>query len=1697
MSIFDLHESILKEYRAYISSFLTISDDRIRGFVEDQLLIQNALWPDALIQLNPSYEMGSRISDLVLQGVLHPLCSEIFWDHRSHQSIQLYRHQEKAVQRALHREPFVVTSGTGSGKSLTYFIPIFDAVLRGSPETAKVHAIIVYPMNALVNSQFDGLKELADLYKKRTNKDMPVRFEKYTGQEGEEQRARIIRNPPHILLTNYVMLELMLVRPYERTFVDRTTTGLEFLVLDELHTYRGRQGADVALLIRRLRERCGNPHLICIGTSATMVARKEMGAEDRRRVVADFASKLFGLSVKPECVIEEQIRSVTSHGDPPTPEVLRRALGGPVPESTDQLLANPVTKWIEHTFGIEQEPDGGLRRRTPLCLAEGVQKLSKEVNLDEPTCEQRLRELFLKSTQLKLQDGSPLFAFKLHQFFSQGRTVYSTLEALPSRILTLEGQYYAKGDQGNRILYPLLFCRVCGQDYYSIYMNEESSTVTPREPGSDLISEGSLVPGYLMLTREDREHEWGLEYLPVEWLDQTGKVKRSYRKYIPHPLWVQSNGTFSTQSVKGAIKAWLLPHRFMLCLQCGEFYTGRDSEFRKLARLSSEGRSTTTTVLSVSALLHAETGGILDTARKILSFTDNRQDASLQAGHFNDFVKVSLIRGAIYAALGQYGDLRFDSIADRVLEKLGLPLGDVARNRDLDPESPQAREIWKTFGDLIEYRIYDDLRRGWRVVQPNLEQCGLLIVDYQGLDELCSDETKWRDLGPLKDLSVHRRLEILKVVLDYFRKKLAINADCLTEPYQQQLRRRVNQHINEQWGLDEQERLHTAERFLLGETDSRRPRQGLSLSERSLLGRYLCRTLELSPVSYSQWMRQLVKQLCIHGFLTRMTERDTEFTQLDPSVLIWRKGDGTPPPPDPIYSRQVQGPVYREIEKRANEFFRDFYQESARRLRGVEGREHTAQVKYENRRDREERFRRGTLSCLFCSPTMELGIDIADLQIVHMRNVPPTPANYAQRSGRAGRKGDPALVMTYCAAQSGHDQYFFRRREEMVAGAVRAPKLDLGNEDLIKAHIHAIWLAHVGLPLDNSIQDLLDLNLPGYPLKENVRRQVELSEVRLQDCLRECENVLQTCAPDFLLSGWYSETWLRETLQRAHEDFNKAFDRWRELYATAQNQWESANEILRHPIRDRQQRQAAERKRIEAERQKALLCNVGVSREESDFYPYRYLASEGFLPGYNFPRLPIRVFVPRGDGEFIARPRSLALTEFGPHNIIYHEGTRYQAGSLIPPPGGLEERRSLAKVCQVCGYFHPGIQVDICEHCQSRLDGSNSVIVPILEMGNVRTWRRDRITCDEEERLRYGYELTTHFAIPSGLDSRRRVTEAIVYDASNSPVLRLLYAPAATLYRINHGWRKSREDGFVINMATGEWLKRPDADEEDQGNGTAANEWGAVVRLYVRETQNILLIYPMQPEVYDTEEKMATLQYALQRGVEATFQIEESELATQRIGQGDHRAILFWEAAEGGVGVLRRLVEERDALSQVSRSALERCHFQLETGDDPKPDCSRACYECLLSYTNQHDHARLNRHLIFEVLGKVAESMTHPRMDGRSYEQQYQWLRSLTDSRSELERRFVDYIYQTKRRLPDDAQRPLKDYACIPDFFYEPNVCVFCDGSVHDEPQQRDTDERVRRDLKDRGYRVVVIRYDQNMDDQVLQYKDVFGEASP
>jgi very-short-patch-repair endonuclease len=459
--------------------------------------------------------------------------------------------------------------------------------------------------------------------------------------------------------------------------------------------------------------------------------------------------------------------------------------------------------------------------------------------------------------------------------------------------------------------------------------------------------------------------------------------------------------------------------------------------------------------------------------------------------------------------------------------------------------------------------------------------------------------------------------------------------------------------------------------------------------------------------------------------------------------------------------------------------------------------------------------------------------------------------------------------------------------------------------------------------------------------------------------------------------------------------------------------------------------------------------------------------------------------VPRGeDGEFLSRPRFLALREFAPKNIVYHEGAKWESVSFQAPPGGLDERKSQKRFCYTCGAFcQPDL--DLCPVCNTRFDGQNSLVATILDMPNVRTRRRERITSEEEERRRRGYELELFYQFPPETDGRSRLEADVVVHGRT--VLRLVYVPAATLLRVNHGWRGAGRQGFSVDFDSGEIVSADNAHDRTRTRAGRMEN----VRLAVQAVQNMLLVRLVHGQLRNPETE-ATLQYALQRGLERVFQLEEAELAGERVGRDQHRAILFYETSEGGSGVLQRLIDEPNALANVAQEALEICHYDA-AGADLKPNCVAACYECLLSFNNQLEALLLDRRQVRQVLLELAASQTLARFAGRSWQEHLAWLRSLTDSRSALERDFLNVLARGHCRLPDEAQKPIREPYCIADFFYHPNICIFCDGSVHDVPGQRQKDENIRRELRHRGYRVIVIRYDQDIEQQIREFPEVFG----
>jgi hypothetical protein len=285
-----------------------------------------------------------------------------------------------------------------------------------------------------------------------------------TGQESSEERERIRAAKPDILLTNFMMLELLMTRqnPLDRAVI-ANAHGLDFLVLDELHTYRGRQGADVAMLVRRVRDRlCPDRPPVCIGTSATMATEGDEAV--RAAAIASVASRLFGTAISSDAVIGESLERATDPALKSTAlgPALVAAVNDELPAALDDrmLRRHPLAVWSELEIGLS---DGQrLARRQPATLADAARRLSDQTGCDEGRCRSQLQAFLMAASRPASERGGKgdraFMAFKLHRFISGAGHVYATLRGAGQRRVTLDGQRFDPEDQEAR-LYATFFCR--------------------------------------------------------------------------------------------------------------------------------------------------------------------------------------------------------------------------------------------------------------------------------------------------------------------------------------------------------------------------------------------------------------------------------------------------------------------------------------------------------------------------------------------------------------------------------------------------------------------------------------------------------------------------------------------------------------------------------------------------------------------------------------------------------------------------------------------------------------------------------------------------------------------------------------------------------------------------------------------------------------------------------------------------------------------------------------------------------------------------------------------------------------------------------------------------------------------------------------------------------------------------------------
>lgn len=1726
MNPFTSLKNIQDTYKSYVYTFQKFRNPMIQEWIGDKLSEGGLLWKEPYIQLNRRFEPGEKLESLVQQNILHSDILKIFTrrelDKLTNQPLVPYKHQEDAINSLTKQnQNTIITTGTSSGKSFCFGIPIVNDCLRMQSSGLKgIKAIIVYPMNALANSQYEDFAQRLDgtglkiaLYTgdtKNTREEALALLKITTGRASPYDsevlsREEIHAELPDILMTNYVMLELILTRFEDRSlFPDEHHGVLKYLVFDEIHTYSGKRGADVACLIRRLKQQTNTIGKIrCIGTSATIQSH---GDEDPSDLIADFATRLFGEPFNRNAVIGETYLKLKK------PNLL------------------PVTKSVLVTEDLISMFDGSLDTTSSI-----IKNLFPDVKLPEPLDAVKLGEILLrhpavqflldrlsinsanlseiaKEYQMQYRNSSsiteaatelktaalagtvasmeisgnqqPIFVPKMHNFFSQGRTITSCL--------TPDGPHL--NDRGEPICricsknfvktnaFPLVFCRSCGQEYYGVTLLDDKSLL-PRE--IDMVeTQGSKL--YILKGTYDE--------LPEDWLDADSNVRAKRKDAAPRlAKYCIACNKIDDECPSAKLEVTIVPYPFLYCPVCAVSYDRKPREFNKLFTFGSIGRSTGTDVL-VSAIMNN-----LNTNPKIIAFSDNRQDTSLQSAHLNNLQKRLHFRQSLYHTLVDNGYIEGTDYTDSVVE-LGFKTFETMKKNDVLPDYKKTKGQFvkhyaedQAYQKYLTYNVISDLGASIRKNQQNLEDVGLIKIVYEGLDELCSHDEIWSSLPVIKDFTKEERLDYLTGILDIFRKQLAISYNDLINP--RQFDSEVLSKITEDSQFDigsiynprgySDEALPNREVKVLKITSPRSrlmlwTHKALNLTDNEDSKTILLRVLRI--LADEKYVPLLV-DLDVHGYkqmpmgsVLMLNPQHIRIQAVTNSINhVCQKCSSVSHMQKILLCVGAKCSTTKPVDFKTN-YFRNIYTKPLGQSIKIHAEEHSGQLDGVTRKNLESRFRRGEeVNVLVCTPTMELGIDIGDLSAIYMRNVSPSPSNYAQRAGRAGRKNQPSVITTFCGiglARGPHDQYFFRYPNKIISGNISIPRFLLNNKNLVVSHIHSIVLQSIQMKFDNGFGGILDIEDENLSMLEDVKtdllRTIKINESKILNAVklafsRDIENF-----------GWLDDAFIANEIRSFVIKLEFTFDYWRKEY-----------ESLQHEHLDLSAKQRKKKfLKQDSNRMASISMKLENMREgEKDFYTYRYLASKGFLPNYGFPSSTMTLSF-NDSSEEINRNNNIALSEFAPGNTVYYRANKYLISYARPTTEKQKPVREHIIVCDNCSAILIGkkaITASVCNKCEQPFD-LNHPNSNAMRMPDMLAIKRNRITSDEEERIRRGYILSTHYQMGER-------GESFLVTGTDDLRMLLKYEHNGRLVNLNSGTSRDEEDGqengFNLCSACMRWLYDEDRIEKHldlEGqfrcpkNATEADVIKGIV-LFTDGYHDVVTIN--LPEVKDVEPQsnegfFFTLKESILRGIQVALNLDESEIRgfiSVRKEDPSRRDIVLYETAEGGTGALKSLVN-KNRFEEIISSALELIHGNENDG------CTRACYECLLSFHNQREHEQYDRNLILPILSKF-RNIKITRIPEIKDEERLQALLLKCDSQFEKET-----LYQIANKglpIPDEVQKIIHDgdrpIAKVDFYYKDKNAVVFVDGEVHDKDYVTKDDDIKRNELRSLGYRIFLIHY--------------------
>ncbi len=1558
-------EVIAEKYKRYLKTIFQISDPDYEEQFIKALAEKNILAKGPYLDAVDTFKKGKSLRQLMDEGTVSRKMEKLnFPKDRT-----LYLHQEKAIRKAKEGKNLVVSTGTGSGKTESFLLPILSSL---SEEVEKgticpgVRALLIYPMNALANDQIERLRELLEDYPEIT-------FGSYTGQTKEKQdealadyknlnkgktpkknelisREVMKKTPPHIMITNYAMLEYLMVRPSDAGFFTGNHAQYwRFVVLDEAHVYKGSTGIEVSMLLRRVASSLPVKKIQYMLTSATL------GSEEQNAEVAAFASSLCDSDFDADSVIrayrqkpgeetgvefrnqwdayEEFAEAIKDENISDIISVFRKMSGSKSDEDhIKEDLYNYLVK-DQNYWDVRRELQNKPRT---------VSSMAADLGCEE----QDIVNLVTLATYA-IKDMGQLLDAKYHMFLKATDSAFITLAPSKKLMLTRSNRIFDNGKEF--AVFEAAVCSYCHDIYLVGKVNENGYfKQTGAENGLGIAT--SLYLGDKISDEIDPEDEENTveEMLICPYCGKLMSKNPSSVEKCEH----DSAAYVKVFNLKKPIEM------VKTCVSCGntstvsgvarQFFTGQEAVTSVIGTALFEELPSYKTIRQKIEIVNDEDGFDFDdeedkvveeveeTAKQFIAFSDSRQAAAYFASYFSETYEEILYRRIIVEALKNRNETtalqHFVNDLQAYIEKYHVIDSD-------DNERESKKEAWKAMlAELV------NLNSG-----NALQNVGFIKVEVD--NQLIPPATNW-NLSKEQMGDVANVLLMTMMIDAAIKYPIVLNAEdkdfFLHNGHEGEFNysdssksKKMNSFIPSKAGMSNR-RIDYAKRVLAKAAPGKEAEKFLEVFWNSVfLGKNI---LAKSEKGY---------------------QVDATKLKIVPNAKFYRCPKCSKITPYNVYGVCPTNKCSGELvginvpsEYANNHYYRMYQDMEIRKLRVVE---HTAQLDKEKAYEYQNKFKNKQIDVLSCSTTFEMGVDVGSLETVLMRNMPPSPANYAQRAGRAGRSiKSSAYALTFCT-KGNHDFSYFNEPEEMIRGRINPPIFKVENEKIAIRHVYASALAFfwkIHTEYFKTVKDFVTVN---EAKKTNgvdeFKKYIEGHPANLKEYLLKFLPEALKDRFEINSFGWVDSLIGEEgALTKAVQDYNDELAKL-DFSLKQANEGKGGNPNY-----------IAMRKR---------------NFEEESILTF--FSRKNVMPKYGFPvdTVPLAIYE---TGKYtknkdvvyhldLSRDLGMAISEYAP-------------GSQVVADGRLITSRYIRKVPNLAWKMYDYVKCD----CKTLNIDQH------IEYMNPEHLCRCR-TCGSELRQ----EKIRTFIVPEFGFQANKVEKATLVKPKrtyNGEVSYVGNQTNAVSQPVVNGNRKYEmmfsqndelailnEANFMVCEACGytdvktseNGLKRVMEKEHESSTGAKCpNKTLKRYSLGYRFLTDVIQIKFGWPELTEFDQALSVL-YAIMKGACNVLDLEQSDIAgtieyflNEDTHHGSYKIILY-DDTPGGAGHVKRLYD-----GEVFERTLKETYRivnMCNCGGDAK---DTSCYNCLRNYANQRYHNIIQRRYVLDFLDQVFDENLQP-----------------------------------------------------------------------------------------------------------------------